>query len=970
MVMKLAPSSVPVATLQVTSDTMTPGDLYNLSIMRIRPLLVTVEGTILPHPYGGQDMQIGIMIDREKLLARHLTPADVHEAVNRQNLVLPGGDMKIYSLDWVVLTNSSVLKVEDFERIPIKREGNNYIYLRDVADVNLMGRMQKNSVLVDGKQSVMIVVMKSSEASTLEVVEGVKEMIPRIEKVVPEGVDIKLVGDASGFVRESINDVVHEILIAAALVGMIVLVLLGSWRPTVIIATTIPLSILSALIALHAFGETINVMTLGGLALSVGVLVDNATVVIENMDTHIHMGKPLETAILDGSRQILLPTFVATLAIAIVWFPLFGLSGVSGFLFGPMAEAVIFAMLASFFLSYTLLPTMAKYLLHDPNAPGAHPHPGHPEIDRSAQEVYELTERESEEEALDNSEIGGTHFAVPVPDETKKRGIFSRIGQGFDRGFNRFRDSYGRLLERAVARRTSTVIIMLAVALASWVLFYFNGRDFFPEIKSDSMQMHMRGPLGTRIEVMGRMASLVSHDIRRLLPGKVDDIINNCGLPVGPHNLAFIPTPTIGSQDCDISMSLTNEKSPIWEFRETLRKGLKELYPGSDFTFQPSDLTAKILNFGSPAPIDVQVNGPDQYDNFEFVRKLRGRLSKIPGARDVVIQQTMNTPTLLVESDRPFGLGVNINQKDFGDNMLIATAGSYQIDLNFWLDRATGMAYPINVRIPQPALKTANQLRTVPIQNSEGEDSSNKLQLLGNVGTVTPIGTPGVVTHGDIMSLFDIYVSPEGRDLGSTLEDVRKIVHEMKNEMPRSAAVEIKGQATLMESAYVEMIIGLIAAIVLIYLLIVVNFQSWVDPFIIITALPGALAGIAWMLFLTHTNISVPALTGAIMTMGTATANSILVVSYARERIEMHGEAVRAAIEAGIARFRPVLMTASAMIAGMVPMSIGNSQNAPLGRAVIGGLAVATIFTLIFVPCVYAIIYHRRAAVAQPESSS
>jgi multidrug efflux pump subunit AcrB len=970
MVMKLAPSSVPVATLQVTSDTMTPGDLYNLSIMRIRPLLVTVEGTILPHPYGGQDMQIGIMIDREKLLARHLTPADVHEAVNRQNLVLPGGDMKIYSLDWVVLTNSSVLKVEDFEKIPIKREGNNYIYLRDVADVNLMGRMQKNSVLVDGKQSVMIVVMKSSEASTLEVVEGVKEMIPRIEKVVPEGVDIKLVGDASGFVRESINDVVHEILIAAALVGMIVLVLLGSWRPTVIIATTIPLSILSALIALHAFGETINVMTLGGLALSVGVLVDNATVVIENMDTHIHMGKPLETAILDGSRQILLPTFVATLAIAIVWFPLFGLSGVSGFLFGPMAEAVIFAMLASFFLSYTLLPTMAKYLLHDPNAPGEHPHPGHPEIDRSAQEVYELTERESEEEALDNSEIGGTHFAVPVPDETKKLGIFSRIGQGFDRGFNRFRDSYGRLLEQAVARRTSTVIIMLAVALASWVLFYFNGRDFFPEIKSDSMQMHMRGPLGTRIEVMGRMASLVSHDIRRLLPGKVEDIINNCGLPVGPHNLAFIPTPTIGSQDCDISMSLTNEKSPIWEFRETLRKGLKELYPGSDFTFQPSDLTAKILNFGSPAPIDVQVNGPDQYDNFEFVRKLRGRLSKIPGARDVVIQQTMNTPTLLVESDRPFGLGVNINQKDFGDNMLIATAGSYQIDLNFWLDRATGMAYPINVRIPQPALKTANQLRTVPIQNSEGEDSSNKLQLLGNVGTVTPIGTPGVVTHGDIMPLFDIYVSPEGRDLGSTLEDVRKIVHEMKDEMPRSAAVEIKGQATLMESAYVEMIIGLIAAILLIYLLIVVNFQSWVDPFIIITALPGALAGIAWMLFLTHTNISVPALTGAIMTMGTATANSILVVSYARERIEMHGEAIRAAIEAGIARFRPVLMTASAMIAGMVPMSIGNSQNAPLGRAVIGGLAVATIFTLIFVPCVYAIIYHRRAAVAQPESSS
>ncbi|ABA57777.1 Acriflavin resistance protein [Nitrosococcus oceani ATCC 19707] len=980
MIMKLAPSSVPVATLQVTSDELTPGELYNLSIMRIRPLLVTVEGAILPHPYGGQDMQIGIMIDREKLLARHLTPEEVHEAVNRQNLVLPGGDMKIYSYDWVVLTNSSVLKVEDYENIPIKREGNNYIYLRDVADVNLMGRVIKNPVLVEGKQAVMIVVMKSSEASTLEVVEGVKEMIPRIEKVVPESVKLKVVNDASGFVEHSIEEVVHEILIAAALVGLIVLLLLGSWRPTAIIITTIPLSILCSLIALHASEETINVMTLGGLALAVGVLVDNATVVIENIDTHIHMGKPLETAILDGSRQILLPTFVATLAIAIVWFPLFGLTGVSGFLFGPMAKAIIFAMIASFFLSYTLLPTMAKYILHDPNAPSDHPHPDHPEIDRSAQKTYDLTEREAEEEALHNSDIGGTHFAVPVPEgeygekhEAKKPSFFSRFQQGFERGFNRFRDGYGGVLERAVDRRGLVVIVMLAMALLSGVLYYFNGRNFFPEIKSDIMQMHMRAPLGTRIEVSSRIASLVEHDIRRLLPGQVVDVINNCGLPVGPHNLAFIPTPTIGSQDCDITITLKNKESPVWDYRETLRKGLKELYPGTDFTFQASDLTAKILNFGSPAPIDVQINGPDPVDNFVFARKLRGRLSKIPGARDVVIQQTMNTPTLLVESDRPFGLGVDINQKNFGHNMLVATAGSYQIDLNFWLDRATGMTYPINVRIPQSELKTVDQLLTMPIQSNEGgEGSSNKLQLLGNVGTVTPIGTPGVVTHADIMPLFDIYVSPEGRDLGAVLADVRQVIHEMEDQVPHSAVVEIHGQASLMEDAYVEMIIGLIAAIALIYLLIVVNFQSWIDPFIIITALPGALAGIAWMLFLTHTNISVPALTGAVMTMGTATANSILVVAYARERIEMHGEALRAAIEAGIARFRPVLMTAAAMIFGMLPMSLGNSQNAPLGRAVMGGLIVATIFTLIFVPCVYAIIYNRRQkrTVAQPESSS
>ncbi|CAH9018915.1 efflux RND transporter permease subunit [Candidatus Nitrosacidococcus sp. I8] len=969
MVMKLAPSSVPVATLQVTSDTLSPSDLYNLSVMRIRPLLVTVEGTILPAPYGGKNMTVGIAIDREKLLARHLTPADVHEAVNRQNLVLPGGDMKIYSKDWVVLTNSSVLTIEDYEKIPLKRKGNNYVYLRDVASVNLMGNVQQNAVIVDGKQSVMIVAMKSSEASTLSVVEGIKKAIPRIESIIPEGVQVKLVNDASAFVKESIDDVVHEIVIAAALVGTIVLVLLGSWRPTVIIATTIPLSILSALIALHATEETINVMTLGGLALSVGVLVDNATVVIENMDTHIHMGKPLETAILDGTRQILLPTFVATLAIGIVWLPLFGLSGVSGFLFGPMAKAVIYAMLASFFLSYTLVPTMAKYILHDPNAPGNHPHPDHPEIDKSAQEVYELTEKETEEEALHN--IGGTHFAKDVPDrdqdqKKKPKRFFAQIGQSIDQGFNRFRDSYGSLLEKAMARRNFTVVVMLSFALGSWVLYAFNGRDFFPEVKSDSMQMHIRFPLGTRIEVSSRVSALIAEDIKkRLLPGKVKDIINNCGLPVGPHNLAFIPTPTIGSQDCDVTMSLTDPKSPIWEFREILREGLTKLYPGSEFTFQPSDLTGKILNFGSPAPIDVQINGPDQANNFEYVRKLHGRLKNIPGARDVVIQQTMNTPTLLVESNRAFGLGVDIHQKDFGDNMLIATAGSYQIDLNFWLDRATGMAYPINVRIPQPKLKEVNQLLAVPTQSNEGKEGRNKLQLLGNVGTVSPIGTPGVITHADIMPLFDIYISPEGRDLGSTLEEVREIVNDMKEDLPRSAAVEIEGQAILMENAFKEMIIGLVASIVLIYLLVVVNFQSWVDPFIIITALPGALGGIAWMLFLTHTNISIPALTGAIMTMGTATANSVLVVSYARERIEMHGEAIKAALEAGVARFRPVLMTASAMIAGMIPMATGNSQNAPLGRAVIGGLTLATIFTLIFVPCVYAIIYHRHSAATQ-----
>ncbi|WP_031433727.1 efflux RND transporter permease subunit [Methylomarinum vadi] len=964
MIMRLAPSSVPVATLQITSDKLTPAELFNLAIMRIRPLLVTVPGAILPHPYGGQDMQIMVNLDQQKLLARHLTPADVHKALSSQNLVLPGGDQKIQATDWIVLTNASALKLEDFSNIPIKREGNAYIYLHDVADVRLAGRVQTNSVLVDGKQSVMIVVMKSSEASTLEVVDGIKEMIPRIEKVVPESVKIKLINDASTFVKDSISDVVHEMLTAAALVGVIVLLLLGSWRATVIVAATIPLSILASLIVLHAIGQSINVMTLGGLALAVGILVDNATVMIENIDTHQAMGKPLETAIIDAANQIVLPTFVATLAIAIVWFPLFELSGVSGWLFMPMAEAIIFAMLASFLLSFTLLPTMAKYLLVDHNAPEAHPHPGHPEYDKDAEAVYELTNLESEEEALAN--IRGTHFAEALPDpeyeEERSHHFFGRIQQRFEAGFNRFRERYKNLLERTIAHRGTFVSVSLVLALVSCVLFYFNGRDFFPEIKSGALQMHMRAPLGTRIEVSSRIASLVSKDIAELLPGKVEGVISNCGLPVGPHNLAFIPTPTIGSQDCDLTISLTDEKSPVWDYRRILRQGLKERYPGTEFTFQPSDLTAKILNFGSPAPIDVQINGPDMDDNYEFARKLAGKLRKIPGAADVVIQQTMRTPTMLVKANRSFGLGLNLSQKDFGDNLLMTTAGSQQVDQQYWLDRSTGMSYRINVYTPQAQLTSLNDLLTVPVDKDEGGASKQDPELLGNVAKLSAVGTPGVVTHGNIMPLFDIYVSPEGRDLGAVLEDVEKIAHEMEPDMPHSAELAVHGQAESMRNTFGEMGIGLVAAIVLVYLLIVINFQSWLDPFIIISALPGALAGIAWILFLTHTNLSTPALTGAIMTMGTATANSILVVAYARERFELHGDALKAAIEAGVARIRPVLMTASAMIIGMLPMAIGNSQNAPLGRAVMGGLAVATVFTVLFVPCVYAIIYSRRPA--------
>ena len=553
------------------------------------------------------------------------------------------------------------------------------------------------------------------------------------------------------------------------------------------------------------------------------------------------------------------------------------------------------------------------------------------------------------------------HEQQGQPGAKPSRNPFVRFQKGFERRFNQVRERYGLLLEQAIARRGIFVTISLAIALASLSLFFFLGRDYFPEIRSGVIQMHMRAPLGTRIEVSGRIATLVSESIEELLPGQVENIVSNCGLPVGPHNLAFIPTPTIGPQDCDLTILLKNEKSPVWDFRKIIRQGLKERYPGTEFTFQPSDLTAKILNFGAPAPIDVQVNGPDIYPSYEYARKLADKFRQVPGAVDVVVQQTMRTPTVMVEGNRTFGLGVNRTLKEMADNLLMTTAGSQQVDQIYWLDPSTGMSYLINVYTPQSQINSINSLKTIPVDSSN-DTTDDEVQLLGNLATLTPEGTPGVVTHGNIMPLFDIYVSVEDRDLGAVLADVEQVAKSMEGEKPRSAEVEIHGQASLMYDAYAELILGLLAAIVLVYLLITVNYQSWLDPFIIITALPGALAGIAWALFLTHTRLSEPALTGAIMTMGTATANSILVVSYARERLQEHGDALRAAIEAGTTRFRPVLMTALAMIFGMVPMATGYSQNAPLGRAVIGGLLVATVFTLFFVPCVYAMVYSRRIA--------
>ena len=920
MIVALDPSQVPVIALQITSEKQTPSDLFKLGVIRVRPLLATVPGAVVAHPYGGMDSFVMVSLNQEQLRAHHLSAADVQAALTAQNIVLPAGDQKIDAMDWMVQTNAAPESMEDIANIPVKRVGNAVIYIRDVADVYRGGHPQTNLVLVKGRQAVEMITQKGGTASTLDVVSATKALLPRLRAILPPDVKVSILADASVMVKEQIMDVVREMITASFLTGIVVLLFLGSWRSTVIIATSIPLAILCSIIGLGWAGQSINIMTLGGLALAVGILVDDATVMIENIDTHLEMGKDLELAIIDAANQIVIPTFVSTTCICIVWLPLFELSGVAGYLFMPMALAIIFAMSASFILSRTLVPTMAKFLLAG-QVHHAHGHDDH----------------------------------APAP-----KGFFGRFQRGFERRFNNFREGYNTLLTRCVARRGAFVGVFMVISIASMGLYSVAGRDFFPEVKSGTLQMHMRAPLGTRIEVAGRIAALVDDRINQLLPGKVENIISNCGLPEGPHNQAFIPTPTVGTQDCDLTIALKDEQSPVWDYRALLRKDLSQRFPGTVFTFQPADLTDKILNFGSAAPIDIQLSGPSVDDNYNYARHLIGKIRQIPGTADVVIQQTMSTPTLMVNGNRTFSQATGLSENDLATNELLTLAGSGVVDPQFWLDPVDNVTFPLNVYTSQDQLTHLNDLLTVPVDKGDG-DPNDQTQLLGAIAEVVPTGTPGEVSHYNSMSEIDIYVNVEGTDLGAVLDDVNKtIAHDAPN-LPRTTAVDVHGQATTMHGAYVQLVFGLCVSVVLIYLLIVVNFQSWLDPFIIITALPGALGGIAWALFLTGTRLSVPALTGAIMCMGTATANSILVVSFARERLEVHGDALRAAIEAGYGRIRPVLMTALAMIVGMIPMATSNSTNAPLGRAVIGGLIVATISTLLFVPCVYAILHNRSA---------
>jgi len=912
-------SSVPVLDLQVSGTSQTVQELYDLASNFIRPALITVPGVAIPTPYGGTSRVVQVDLNQRALLQHGLSAQDVSKALSTQNIVLPAGDEKIGKLDYLVATNAAPINVDTFNDLPIKQVGNATVYLRDVAFVHRGGPPQTNMVLVHGQQGVLMQVLKTGDASTLAVVDGIKKMLPGIQKTLPPGVTVTPLNDASTFVRSSVSDVVREMVTAAILTGAMVLLFLGSWRSTLIVATSIPLCILTSILVLSWFGQTVNVMTLGGLALAVGILVDDATVMIENISAHLEDGQELEPAIIDAANQIVIPTFVSTVCICIVWLPLFFLTGIGGYLFAPLAMAIVFAMVTSFILSRTLVPTMAAWLL-----------------------------------------AGQVHAEKHGDNGPSRPGPFKRFQQGFEHRFERFRHGYRNLLTEVTGVSGRFIAVFLALTLASLLLIPFLGRDFFPEIRSGEIDLHMRAQIGTRIEEAGKLAVQVNQEIRKALPsGQVTGIVNNCGLPVSGIAEVYSASGTIGPQDCDMTISLARDDSPVQDYRQTLRRVLPSMFPGTSFTFLPGDITAKILNFGLPAPIDIQVVGRDQDANFEYAKKVLARISKIPGIADPNIYQAPNAPTLRIAASRSFASGIGLTEANVANDTLATLSGSGQVAPSYWLDTKNGVSYLINVQTPQSQLDSMNGLETLPIDAGNGDPSGQGVQLLGGLSHITQTGMPQVVSHYSITPTIDIYASVQGRDLGAVNGAIQTVLQETAGEVPKSSHVEVRGQAVAMTTAYTQLIGGLLFAVMLVYLVIVVNFQSWLDPFIIITALPGALAGIVWSLFITQTTLSVPALTGAIMCMGTATANSILVVSFARERLQEHGNAARAAIEAGFARVRPVLMTALAMIIGMLPMAMSNTQNAPLGRVVMGGLAVATVSTLLFVPAVFTLVHGR-----------
>ncbi|MBB4128100.1 multidrug efflux pump subunit AcrB [Xanthomonas translucens] len=916
-------STVPIIQLALSGQGLTEQNLADLGLNIIRPQLTSVAGAAIPYPFGGKTRQVQIDIDPPALLARGLSAQDVANALAAQNLITPVGTQKIGRYEYTLQLNNSPSDIEELGNLPVKVVDGATVFIRDVAHVRDGAPPQTNIVHVDGDRSVLMTVLKNGSASTLAIIAGVKQRVAAMKDALPADLKIVPIGDQSLFVSGAIEGVAREGVIAAALTSLMILLFLGSWRSTLIIATSIPLAILSSIAALSAIGETLNIMTLDGLALAVGILVDDATVTIENINWHLEQGKDVETAILDGAAQIVTPAFVSLLCICIVFVPMFFLQGVARFLFVPMAEAVMFAMIASFVLSRTLVPTLAKYLLH--------PHAPHTDLH------------------------GDGHGQPP------SRNPLVRFQRGFEQRFEALRAGYHGLLETALVRRRMFVPGFVAFVALSFLLVPMLGRNFFPSVDSGQILMHVRAPVGTRVEETARLFANVTGAVRTLIPKEqLGSVVDNIGLSSSGINNAYNNTGTIGSQDGDIQITLNEGHAPTADYVRDLRQSLPRQFPGVVFSFPPADIISQILNFGSPAPVDLQIRGPNLAANFAYANRLLREIRRVPGVVDARIQQSQSSPGFNVNVDRSLAQQVGITERDVTSSLGVNLAGSSQIAPTFWLNPQNGVSYPIVMQTPQYSLDSLPGLQNVPISPSSGGGGA---QILGGLATVSRTATNAVVSQYNINSMVEIFAATQDRDLGAVAADIQKIVDANQKFLPKASSTALLGQVQTMNSAFSGLIFGLLGAIVLIYLLIVVNFQSWSDPFVIVTALPAAIAGIVWMLFATHTALSVPALTGAIMCMGVATANAILVVSFCRERLAEHGDAAKAALEGGFVRFRPVLMTALAMIIGMAPMALGmgegGEQNAPLGRAVIGGLIFATTATLFFVPIVFSMIHSR-----------
>ncbi|WP_213771357.1 efflux RND transporter permease subunit [Bradyrhizobium sp. dw_78] len=931
LILNYSASTVPIIQVALSGEGLTEQNLADIGINQLRTPLVTVPGAAIPYPFGGKQRQVQIDLNSRALQSLGLSGQDVSNTLAAQNLITPVGTQKIGGFEYNILLNNSPLKIEDLGNLPIKTVNGAMVYIHDVATVRDGNPPQTNIVHVDGNRSVLMMVLKAGSISTLDIIAGIKRKVVEVKDSLPDALKIGFIGDQSVFVRGAITGVAYEGIIAALLTSVMILLFLGSWRSTVIIATSIPLAVLGAIIMLSMIGETLNIMTLGGLALAVGILVDDATVTIENINYHLEQGKPVEQSIMDGANQIVTPAFVSLLCICIVFVPMFFLQGVARFLFVPMAEAVMFAMIWSFILSRTLVPTMAKYLLQ--------PH----------------------------THVGEGHAPLP-----RSRNPLVRFQRAFEARFERVRGGYRDLLSLTMQRRPLFVAGFLGFVGISFLLVPFLGRNFFPSVDAGSILMHVRSQIGTRVEETANQFADVQKAIRKIIPpAEIETLADNIGMPISGINMTYNNTGVIGEQDGDIQIKLKEGHRPTAGYVQALRDQLPQEFPGMTFAFLPADIVSQILNFGAPAPIDLQVRGNDANASFAYANKLLSRVRRIPGIADARIQQSASNPTFNIDVDRTRAQYVGLTERDVTNSLVVNLAGSGQISPTYYLNPDNGVSYSIVMQTPQYQIDSLGALETLPI-TAGGTDAP----ILGGIANITRTTSSAVVSQYDIQPMVQIYATPQGRDLGAVSADIRTVIADTAKDVPKGGSVVLLGQVQTMNSAFSGLLFGLLAAVVLIYFLIVVNFQSWSDPFVIITALPAALAGIVWMLFSTQTTLSVPALTGAIMCMGVATANSVLVISFARERYEELGDPVAAAIEAGFVRFRPVLMTALAMIIGMTPMALGlgegGEQNAPLGRAVIGGLIFATIATLMFVPVVFSMVHKMqdaKAAAAAPEKS-